>query len=221
MNTKKPTPVNETAPSPIENPIDPRYLRLLKHPYFAAPADLPPSPRKWEKLARESAAQAVKSQESEKRWEGTTPLGREIIRKQLFTLKRLVLAAVAERPRDVLRRFVPDYLALVSARKSSPSHWKRCCDAAVDALVRGGRAEDFRKLGEHLCYSYRKAAWPVGESIPPEAFRPAGEQLCDAYQKAPWVMRQVISAEEIECRAALAAELTSRLKSLSAGGQPH
>jgi hypothetical protein len=61
-----------------------RWRKLLRNPYFTKRPDLPPSPRKRQ-LAAESTLEEERLQ---KKWAGTTPQGREIIRKKLHALKK-------------------------------------------------------------------------------------------------------------------------------------
>ncbi len=74
-------------PSPKDENMA-RWRKLLRNPHFAKRPDLPPSRRKRQ-LAAESALEEERLQ---KKWAGTTPHGREIMRKHLCELKeRLAL----------------------------------------------------------------------------------------------------------------------------------
>ncbi len=67
-----------------------RWLKLLRHPHFAKPM-LPP--RTWLVKTSRVVVRLGLSAEEERlreRWKGTTPQGREIIRKKLYALKKLL-----------------------------------------------------------------------------------------------------------------------------------
>lgn len=187
METKPPSSLGEIGPAPIENPVNPRWRGLLKNAHFRAPADLPPSARRRQRLGSGSsagAASALEEQRIQERWQGTTPQGREIIRKKLFELKRTLLATKMETQIEILRRLVPGYVSLVAACKGSPAAWKKCCDAAVEGLIRAGHAE---------------------------ACLEAEKELSDVYAQQLWLHQGTEQAGEFDCWHALAVEVTKRL----------
>jgi hypothetical protein len=149
MKTPHPTPPGETGPAPI----DPRWRELLKSAYFQAPEGMPPSAWQRQRLVPDPAAAAAAAAEEERlrqKFQGTTPQGREIIRKKLYELKKQVRAREVERPLEILRRLVPNFRELVAARPGSAATWKTCCDAAVAALVGAGSAAAFRAAEQEL-----------------------------------------------------------------------
>jgi hypothetical protein len=181
------TPTSPSLEDRLGNPVNPRWRKLLKNSYFRAPVDLPPSARRRQRLASGSgsgAASALEEQRLQQRWEGTTPQGREIIRKNLFELKRTLRAAKKETQIEILRRLVPIYVSLVAARKGSPAAWKTCCAAAVEGLIRAGHAEAWLETEKELSAVYAQQAW-----------RPQGTE----------------QAGEVDCWQALAVEVKKRL----------
>lgn len=68
-------------------PADEHWRKLLKNSHFTTHVDLPHDPRKRQALAVD-ADSARKHEEFLKKWEGTTPQGREIIRKKLHAFKK-------------------------------------------------------------------------------------------------------------------------------------
>lgn len=95
MNTDSFTSGSQPAPSGPEEAIAERWGKLLKHPFFQTKADLPPSrPRLRALMGKlaETEAAWIEEQAYAKRWENTTPQGREIIRKTLWELKRQLKA---------------------------------------------------------------------------------------------------------------------------------
>jgi hypothetical protein len=168
MKAKSPSPKAESDPVPTEKSIVPRWRGLLKHAYFMAPPALPPSAQRRQRLEMATssvAASSLEEQRIQKRWEGTTPQGREIIRKKLFALKEELLEAITEEQFEILRRLTPGYLKLMDLRKSSSATWNQLCAASVDELVRSGGAETCIEAAKQLSATYPKDPWfPLSET---------------------------------------------------------
>ena len=87
--------------------INERWYRLLKHPHFKSP-DLPPSRRRAQQLIQENAEAAMRDDALREMWAGTTPQGREIIRKKLHALhKRLADLDSQQDPAGNMTQRVP------------------------------------------------------------------------------------------------------------------
>lgn len=202
METKPSNAPAKTGPAPIENIINPRWRKLLKHAHFRTPADLPASARR--RLARKSSSSAATameqgSKEFGERWKESTPQGREIIRKKLWEIKRNMSAAELENQFEILRRLVPGHLTLVAARKGSAATWNTWCNAAVEELIRAGQAKAYLEAEQELSALYAQNPWR----------HPATEQAIEA---GCW------QALAVEVKKRLTAPLRQRLAWLAPDG---
>src|SRR5689334_5395128 len=84
-----------------------KSLRLRTHPYFHARAELPPSRSRRQRQASAEAKQ--QAEEQFKKWEGTTPHGREIMRKRILEFKQHLDRSDFRKQIEVLRLMVPHY----------------------------------------------------------------------------------------------------------------
>ena len=113
-----------------------RWTHLLQHPHFRQSADLSLGPR-----SRQLQTSLAQPSPADSRFENTTPLGREIIRKELWRLKQDLKRDQIPRRIQALRELLPNHALLACACKSDPSARKRVILEAASELLETGRAE--------------------------------------------------------------------------------
>jgi len=91
MKPKSPCDRKAEPPLAVLSPAA-RWAKLLQHPHFRTPSDLPKSARS--RMVEHRSHPKLQNQQSfDEKWAKTTPLGREIIRKKLYALEKAITAA--------------------------------------------------------------------------------------------------------------------------------
>jgi hypothetical protein len=124
-----------------------RWQRLRHHPLLHRSADLPLSTR-----ARK-AREARRMEPIPERWRGTTPQGREIMRKWFYEIEihEMQGFAVANRQILALRSLVPEYGQLLEVSQSeSPERLNASLEGSVQALIQAERAPELLRAWEVL-----------------------------------------------------------------------